>query len=139
MKSFVTALMSIPFLLAIAALAAVGCSGGSPDVGLVTGTVTLDGEPLENAEVVFAPASGRPSTGLTDSSGRYELTYIRDVKGAVPGPHTVRITTRPEPRADDYQGPAFREPIPGKYNTDTELTANVEPGPNTFDFDLQLR
>ena len=77
--------------------------------------------------------------GLTDSSGKYELTYIRDTKGAVPGTHTVRITTHPEPVADDYSGPAFKEPIPAKYNADTTLKADVKAGENTFDFELQSR
>lgn len=136
---FSAALTSIPLLLAITVMTAIGCGGSTPDVGLVTGTVTLDGQPLENAEVVFAPATGRPSTGLTDSGGRYELTYIRDVKGAVPGTHAVRITTRPESRPDDYQGPAFRETISAKYNTDTVLKAEVEAGANTYNFDLESR
>ncbi len=117
-----------------------GCSGGSAsDLGLVTGTVTMGGKPLENAEIVFAPSSGRPSMGLTNSNGQYELTYIRDVKGAVPGTHKVRITTRPESQPDDYAGPPFKETIPAKYNSDTTLTADVKVGENTFDFELEPR
>ena len=130
--------MSIVFALAFAVVAGCG-GGGSPDVGLVTGTVTMDGKPLENAEVVFSPPNGRPSMALTDSSGKYELTYIRDTKGAVPGTHKVRITTRPEAVADDYSGPAFKEPIPIKYNAETTLTAEVKAGENTFNFELQSR
>ena len=132
--------VSICFVLTTVLAVSAGCSGGgTPDVGVVTRTVTMDGKPLENAEIVFAPSSGRPSMGLTDSNGKYELTYIRDVKGAVPGTHKVRITTRPESRPDDYTGPQFKETIPAKYNADTTLTADVKAGENTFNFDLQSR
>jgi len=131
---------SIGIAMTFVLAAVIGCSGGiTSDFGLVTGTVTMAGKPLEGAEVVFSPPSGRPSMGLTDSSGKYELTYIRDTKGAVPGTHKVRITTRPESVADDYSGPAFKEPIPAKYNTDTTLTADVKAGENTFNFELESR
>lgn len=127
-------------LLLFALAGMTGCGGTSqPDVGLVTGTVTMDGQPLENAAVVFSPTNGRPSMGITDSSGQYELTYIRDTKGAIPGTHQVRITTVEESVPDDYSGPAFRETIPIKYNAETTLVADVKPGENTFDFELESR
>ena len=132
--------VSMCFGLAIALAAVTGCGGGStPDVGLVIGTVTMDGKPLENAAVIFSPPNGRPSMGLTDSNGKYELNYIRDTKGAVPGTHQVRITTQPESRPDDYTGPEFKETIPAKYNTDTTLDAEVKAGENTFNFELESR
>lgn len=57
---------------------------GTPTVG-VSGTVTLDGEPLEGAEVHFL-AENFASTGMTGADGRYEL-----VQGAPPGENTVYI------------------------------------------------
>lgn len=131
--------MGCAFTLALATVIGCGGGGGASDLGQVTGTITMDGKPLENAEVVFAPPTGRPSMGLTDSNGKYELNYIRDIKGAVPATHKVRITTRPEEVADNYSGPAFKEPIPAKYNADTTLTADVKLGENTFDFELKSR
>jgi hypothetical protein len=42
-----------------------------------SGTVTLDGKPVENASVTFFPANkdsgGRQALGVTDSSGRFTL------------------------------------------------------------------
>lgn len=132
------------FVLAWAVAVALSCSGcGSSvktDLGQVQGTVTLDGSPLANAQVVFSPDGGRPSTGVTDDAGKYTLTYIRDTKGAKIGKHSVRIESVPppsEPTAENPEGVgAFVEKIPAKYNAETQLTAEVKPGENTCDFQL---
>ncbi|MEW4452370.1 carboxypeptidase regulatory-like domain-containing protein [Bremerella sp. JC817] len=138
--------MKIPTLTSIGATMATaalmllvfGCSQQSyGSLGGVTGTVTLNGKPHANAKVTFTPAAGRPSSGMTDENGNYELFYIRDTKGAEPGSHKVTIVTVAPVESDTYQGPAFKDPIPPNYNRVTELTAEVEKGSNTFDFDLK--
>jgi len=113
-----------------------GCSGPSgdvPDLATVTGTVTMNGEPLGGVSVEFESASGQVASGTTDASGRYEVVYSGDAKGAEIGENTVRITTvLDHPTPPDYQ-----DPIPAKYNEATELKVTVEPGENTHDFDLE--
>jgi hypothetical protein len=119
-----------------------GCYGGSkgPEVGKVSGLVTLDGKPLENAAVYFEPARGRTSSGLTDKHGHYELSYTKEIKGAEVGGHTVRITR--EPTVDEMlaQGtnPQAKQPdpLPERYNVNSELKAEVKPGGNTCNFEL---
>ncbi len=116
----------------------VGC--GNSDVGLVTGTVKLDGQPLEGAVITFYPVvegsgkanRGGASYGQTDAEGKYELVYNRSEKGAEIGPHKVVITTLEE-GGGDY-GPGTPEKLPKRYNVETELTAEVTPGRNTIDF-----
>lgn len=109
-----------------------GCSQhGAPGLASVTGTVTLDGAPLANAFVVFSPkdSTEKPSRAYTDSDGHYELTYLRDMKGAVVGEHTVRITTATENRPQEI--------LPARYNSRTELEVTVKPGSNDeVDFNL---
>ncbi len=107
-----------------------------PDLGTVTGVVTMDGAPLEGALVSFAPAEGRASQGVTDAEGKYELVYIGNTKGAKVGSHRVHITTY---IADDSDPDArkIKETIPAKYHKDTVLTAEVKEGTNTFDFALE--
>ena len=71
-----------------------GCSNNPanyPEVADVVGTVTLDGKPLEGASITFAPQSGRSSSGVTDSSGRYSLNYTGSIRGAMLGSHRVMI------------------------------------------------
>jgi len=101
-----------------------GCSAGDhPELGTVHGTVTLDGRPLAGACVVFQPSpKGRASSGLTDKTGRYELIYLREIKGAKVGPHRVRITTASEEHPD--------ERLPARYHHETILTAEVQSGEN---------
>lgn len=130
-------------LLTVFAVSSVGCqSSDSPDLGQVQGAVTMDGAPLASVQVVFSPESGRPSTGLTDAAGKYTLTYIRDIKGAVPGKHSVRIESVPavpsDPEAATKDVPAsHKETIPAKYNVKSTLTAEVKPGENVIDFPLE--
>ena len=78
--------------LCILLLLSIGC-GGDSNIGKVEGVVSLDGEPLKRALVCFYPTDGRASAGQTDEEGHYELQYIRNVKGAVVGPHKVTIST----------------------------------------------
>lgn len=124
-------------------LAISGCGSGSPDdrpdLGTVTGTVTMNGEPLPGVEVTFVPEEGRPSVGRTESDGTYELTYIRDIKGAKIGNHQVRIHTIHETTSDRDGGEPPEETIPDRYNTETTLTAEVTAGDNKIDFPLESK
>ena len=109
-----------------------GCGRDTrPETVPVSGIVTLNGAPLANATVIFTPASPvlKPSRAITDSNGKYELTYLRDIKGAVLGNHEVRITTRTE------HSPI--EKLPAKYNSRSELSAEVAEPSGTFDFELK--
>lgn len=121
-------------------LISLGCSQEDyGDLGKATGVVTLDGSPYPGAMITFTPDKGRPSIGITKDDGTYELVYIRDTKGAEPGEHRVSINTVPPVQPDDYRGPAFKEPLPSRYNRKSELTRTVELGPNTFDFELKSK
>jgi len=127
-------------LIAIAWIGLTGCGSGS-GVAPVSGTVTLDGEPLSGALVSFYPQEEgkRFSTGTTDSSGHYELVYTNDEKGAAIGKHTVKITTA---TVQGEGGPARppKEKLPAKYNEESELTVEVSSGSNSdTNFDLQSK
>lgn len=117
---------------AIAGSGLLGCgSSDGPKLGHVVGTVTLNGEPLSQAMLVFHPTRGRESTAKTDADGRYELTYTPAKKGALIDNHVVRISTRSEFLP--------REKVPPWYNQKTTLTAAVKPKKNTIDFKLVTR
>jgi hypothetical protein len=112
----------------------VGCGRSNrPPLGLVEGTVTLDGVPLPAALVVFTPdGPGRSAMATTDTAGHYELCFLRDIAGANLGSHTVRITT-----ADGET--TAKEILPPRYHRKTRLSATVEPGRNMLDFELQSK
>lgn len=88
-----------------------GGTSFTPDLGSVTGTVTVGGKPLAGAMVWFHPEQKKKeskgksfhvtaSVGQTDATGRYELMYDpKDkLRGAVIGKCRVEITTT------DYTG-----------------------------------
>lgn len=71
-----------------------GCGGVSdrPDVYPVSGKVTLNGVPVEGAQVsFFADGSPRAAAGTTDAEGMYQLTTFDTNDGAVEGNHKVAI------------------------------------------------
>ena len=136
------------FIACFGLLAMSGCTGGSSNIASVTGTVTINGEPINYASVTFMPTEGRASVGLTDSEGVYTLNYVIGEKGALIGEHKVYVTTRvvKEPSyggdsggvKDPVRETGRKELLPKKYcdRGATELTATVEKGSNTIDFPL---
>ena len=114
-------------------LAGCGDRGDAPELGDVSGYVRLDGQPLSAARVIFQPEGGRPSIGLTDDEGYYELSYSRGETGAKVGRHVVRISTFVE--ADDEQ-PGVPEQVPDRFDERSELVREIASGGNEIDFEL---
>lgn len=119
----------------------IGCGGNAgPELASVSGTVTLDGEPLPHANITFIPEGedGSPSYGGTDAEGRYRLMFSHNQAGAMPGNHRVQIEMQ-APDTDDSGnpiGPTDIVELPAKYRSPGKLTAEVEPGENEIDFEL---
>ena len=83
-----------------------GCGGGL-DLIPVSGTVTLDGKPVDGAAVVFVPVAGGPvASGTTEAGGKFRLMTVNE-PGAVPGEHHVTVTkqTMHGITADGMPGP----------------------------------
>ncbi|MDZ4685229.1 MAG: hypothetical protein SH850_09070 [Planctomycetaceae bacterium] len=117
-----------------------GCGkANGPELAPVLGTITLDGQPLPEMNIQFAPEAtgGSPSFGGTNADGEYRLLFSQNRKGAVPGKHRVEITPR-ERKTDDSGNPIGQEPVklPAKYRKPGALSAEVKPGANTIDFRL---
>ena len=112
-----------------------------PPLGLVTGIVTLDGQPLSKASVSFVPTGpqGHGAHGFTDEAGRYEVTYDADHAGAVVGSHRVEIRTGGEGYDKDGNFFESKERLPAKYHSQSRLTAEVVAGPNDINFELLSR
>ncbi|SRR5581483_6929235 len=145
-------------LAALFALA--GCSRG-PQFADVEGTVTLNGRPLKDVEVLFMPDPGTGTVGpasasYTDEKGYYQLRTNKGQGGAVVGTHRVCIrdlTTLPlppfvnDPEAElprpgaknaKPSGPKqSRVPIAYTSSQETPLRGiEVKPGAQTLDFPL---
>jgi hypothetical protein len=134
-------------------LAATGCGKAGIATYPVSGTVALDGQPLDGATVMFVPKSGPPHGAVTDAAGAFSIVG----KPGVPaGPCRIMVTKPPagaaamsNPTPEDLQRISERatapkperSPIPEKYGrTETSgLTAEVttDASKNVFTFELQ--
>ncbi|MDX1947430.1 MAG: carboxypeptidase-like regulatory domain-containing protein [Pirellulaceae bacterium] len=127
------------FVAALASISLLGCGGGGPDnLAGVKGRVTLDGQPLPNAVVIYTALTGGSSAAdQTDENGNYELSFVRGIKGAQVGEYAVSISSFSHGDPDAIPPvPATPELVPERYNVQTELRQKVEPGTNTCNFDL---
>ena len=131
-------------ILAGLVVTSVGCSDGpgdTPEIGHIEGTVSLNGEPVAHANIMYKPLEGgRVSNGVSDADGHYVIYYKANVPGAKVGKHVVKVWTAADevgtPGTEDYQ-PAIKETIPEKYlGSDSELKVDIEPGHNTIPLDL---
>jgi hypothetical protein len=114
----------VAFLISVA-----GCDKSGPQIAPVRGRVTLDGQPLPDTSVVFKATGMSPSGGRTDGNGNYELIYKRGVKGAPIGMNQVTIL-------EDTQKTRGPQRVPARYNQESELQREVQPGDNVIDFEL---
>lgn len=116
-------------MLALVAVLAGGCAQEEgPELGSVTGTVTKQGRPVPGVRVVFSLGHSRPSAGITDEQGRYELRYTGTRNGALLGRHKVQFYSESEDSTDESFAP-----VKGQ---DSELVREVKAGTNVFDFEL---
>jgi len=112
-----------------------GCAPGYPETARVSGTITLNGRPLNTGEIQFISTTGMIAYGRVQPDGSYRLTSFQPDDGAVPGKHQVII--RPIPTHQTY-GMVGLIAIPDRYadpNT-SGLTAEVNPGINSIPFEL---
>ena len=131
-------------LIALSTPLVVGCGSGLADV---SGTVTYDGQPLSGGgdvrgTVTFYPTdgSGAPAIGILDQSGHYELSTGAE-KGAAPGSYSVAISATRVIIPEGGGTPSGRPITPRQYASAkaSRLSAEVQPGRNTFDFALESR
>jgi hypothetical protein len=119
---------------------AAGCGGGASDAPErypVSGTVTFDGQPVPEGEIVFIPTSetGRPDAAKIEN-GAFSLQ-------ATAGPKKVQITAyrdaagKTETGAMGEQLAAREQFLPARYNEQSELTSEIKSGgENTLEFPL---
>ncbi len=113
-------------------LALLGVAGCGPNLGTpssVSGTVTVDGQPLEGGKVNFVrtqgPVEQRSAQGTTDASGQYKIEKI------YPGTYQVNVlpAVMPNPEKESAEMP-FSPPPGGR------LEAKIGPEKATYDIKL---
>jgi len=123
----------------------IGCGDGD---GLprraVSGTVTLDGQPLDGGRIEFRPIGDGVATGSAIARGAYRIA--RD-DGPTPGRYRVNISSpvesgaapEPEESAPGRGRAGATERIPARYNASSTLTVEIKPGAtDPIDFSLEF-
>ena len=127
--------------LAVVVLAAAGCT--QSETVAVTGTVTMKGQPVDKAEVMFNPKRGRLASGVTDAAGHFALSTAKPGDGAMPGEYTVTLGEfyPPDQPPKPPPGGGFlpsRFPIKYADPNTSPLTATIERGKkNDFQFEVK--
>lgn len=131
----------------LAALLATGCNESGLNLAPAEGVVTLDGQPVADAGVLFVPSDpsqGLPAMGVTDAAGAFSLRTVND-DGAVIGDYRVSISKseqslQPVPGSRALRHIVKRH-VPEKYEgADTSgLTATVAEDKNHFEFPLSSK
>lgn len=142
-----------PLAAALLTLTLMGCGGNDahPHVP-VSGTVTLNGEPLADAQVSFQPTGATPGIGAearTGPDGRYKLTDRRGKPGTEAGAYNVTVSKRVMPDgspmpAEDKTQPirsSARESLPPHYSDParTRLQVVVPEHSGTIDLPLTIQ
>ncbi len=131
------------FVLALAWSVTAALFDDSPrlDLARVSGSVTLDGQPLAGGIVRFAPDHGRggggPSgEGVIDATGRYEITTARQ-PGAAIGAHRVAVLAQPQ--LDPSQMAGSTVAVPTRYTRIETSGLVCEVAPRILNrFDISL-
>lgn len=144
-------------LLLVATCSGCGSSGDgySGPRGTVSGTITVDGKPLQSGcQVLFmATKGGYTAAGVVGDGGKYTLTYAQ---GNVPAVEyqvqlTAPVATAAPQQADPAQmgaqmkltkkakGGASDGPFPAEYGSisTSKMSFTVKEGDNTADFALK--
>lgn len=143
---------AVPVIVLLITFGLPGC--GKPPMRSVTGTVQLDGRPVQHCKVGFFPdvAEFNPDRhgfgfGVTDAAGKFEIQHPQGEKGIWSGDYKVTFTLwvdskgQPLPmetKPSEVEG-GVRNLFPDKYESPstTPQTASVGSGANEFQFAVQ--
>mgnify|MGYP001138918980 CR=1 FL=1 len=105
----------------------------------VTGEIKLNGTPIANGSIEFAPVGEGTSGGAAIENGKFEIVAER---GLPPGEYIVRINAASESvDAGEMPGDSSilaEELVPPEYNTDSKLKFTVKPeGENVFNQSIE--
>jgi len=128
------------------AVSVVGCDSGSSKSGSpVSGSVTLDGTPLDHGTISFSSIDDakRESSVATITDGKYQIPADN---GLMPGKYRVSISapsggptsTDPNEAMAQAAKPSV-ERVASRYNSQTELQAAIESGASTHDFEVKSK
>ncbi len=129
MKLFAAMLLCFVFCFSIS-----GCSDKTAGLVKVSGTVTVDGKPLQHGVVRFLPSGNRSSSGNLDENGNFSLSCYELNDGAFACLHQVEITA-----TESLGQKGIKWWAPKKYASVAEsgLTADISGPTDSLVFELK--
>jgi hypothetical protein len=100
----------------VAILIIAGCGDGLPTRVPVSGTVLIDGQPLQQGFIQVIPAGERAASSPIGQDGSFRLTTYQDGDGSVLGTHQVVVI------ANESQGATAMKWHAPKQYADTETS-----------------
>ncbi len=133
-------------LLVISMALWLGCGGDAAGRIAITGTVTLDGAPLEKGNISFQPMEGaKTSSGAVVTGGNFSIPRM---KGLLPGKYRVEVNAAAPggggaAAADAPPGegpPPSKELVPPDWNEASKQTIDLKKeGPFKFSFEIATK
>jgi hypothetical protein len=120
----------------VVAFVGVGCSKPKIPTARVSGTITVNGKPIEGIEVLFVPERKiRPGFGATDSSGRYEAKFLERQLGVPLGPCVIQLSRY----GQDHLTNQLPEPYNVKSSENPDLRLDIKTtDPIVFNYDVKM-
>jgi hypothetical protein len=123
----------------------VGCTDGNTTADTrprkaVTGTVTLDGQPLPQGTITFDPVERKPGTTIAVADVKDGKFAIDRGFGPVPDKYKILISSRTATKLNPGEPLPKPEPekVPAQFNSKSTLTKEItDQSVNTVDFDLK--
>ena len=135
--------LALGIALALVTLPLFGCGKGiDPRRVEVHGSITLDGEPVQEGSISFYPGQG--NKGVAAGGDVLDGAYtISRAKGPMAGKNRVEIRSPyATGRTNTVDGRQIKERldrIPAKYNRHSTLEVDVQAEKNPFDFHLKTQ
>ena len=99
-----------------------------PEMVKVTGTLTLDGEPVDGGHIRFSPEGNGPAAfAETDSRGRYQLRTYDPGDGAIPGNYRISVTKEVTEGVVEFESQQEREEYLKKNGRPNRKVTNALP------------
>ena len=119
--------------------AVTGCSRADGNRAAISGRVTLDGTPIEEGSILFVPVEGAAGNvaGGPIKDGRYKLppnagAFVGRNRVEIRSPRTTGRTIQYAPGTAPSQ--EVIQMVARRFNAESTLKVEVQPGQNSADF-----
>ena len=121
----------------ICGAALIGCNGGASSV---SGTVSLDGQPVKSGSIMFVSTESDRREGAVIQDGEFQAELP-------PGKYRLELSGQKvvgQRKQKDFEGKdevldITDELFPEKFNVKSQLTQEIKPGSQTLPLDLKSK